>query len=68
MRQLSKISIVSLLFNSSISILNFGIGLVFLKISNSALVFGTIVIVGPIGSLILSPLIATLVDKIRNVR
>lgn len=32
-------------------------------ISNSALVFGTIVIIGPIGSLILSPLIATLVDK-----
>lgn len=63
MRQLIKISSVSLCFNSVIAILNFVIGLVFLKKSQSALVFGSLIIIGPIISLILSPLIARIIDK-----
>ncbi len=63
MRQLIKISSVSLCFNSVIAILNFVIGLIFLKKSQSALVFGSLIIIGPIISLILSPLIARIIDK-----
>ncbi|MEX2784181.1 MFS transporter [Streptococcus sp. H49] len=57
-----KIPFVSLFFNLAITTLNFVFGLYFLKLTGSAFIFGTLVIIGPIVSLLLTPFMSMIVD------
>jgi len=57
-----KISLISLVFNLAITSLNFFFGLYFLQITRSAFIFGTLTIIGPLVSLMLTPIMTRIVD------
>lgn len=58
-----KLPFISLFFNLAITTLNFVFGLYFLKLTGSAFIFGTLVIIGPIVSLLLTPFMSKIVDS-----
>lgn len=57
-----KTSLISLVFNLAITSLNFFFGLYFLQITGSAFIFGTLTIIGPLVSLMLTPIMTRIVD------
>ncbi|MBZ5962526.1 MFS transporter [Leuconostoc gasicomitatum] len=57
-----KTSLISLVFNLAITSLNFFFGLYFLQITRSAFIFGTLTIIGPLVSLMLTPIMTRIVD------
>ena len=57
-----KTSLISLFFNLAITSLNFFFGLYFLQITGSAFIFGTLTIIGPLVSLMLTPIMTRIVD------
>lgn len=61
-----KTSIISLVFNLSITSLNFFFGLYFLQITRSAFIFGTLTIIGPLVSLLLTPIMTRIVDTVSH--
>ena len=61
-----KTSLISLVFNLSITSLNFFFGLYFLQITRSAFIFGTLTIIGPLVSLLLTPIMTRIVDTIAH--
>lgn len=61
-----KTSIISLIFNLSITSLNFFFGLYFLQITRSAFIFGTLTIIGPLVSLLLTPIMTRIVDTVSH--
>ncbi|MEX0381586.1 MFS transporter [Leuconostoc sp. MS02] len=61
-----KTSLISLIFNLSITSLNFFFGLYFLQITRSAFIFGTLTIIGPLVSLLLTPIMTRIVDTIAH--
>ncbi|GAA2851247.1 MFS transporter [Pediococcus damnosus] len=62
-KQFSLISLVTFFFNIVVTSVNFMVGLVFLKETGSAFVFGTLVVIGPLVSLILTPFMTKIVDQ-----
>ncbi|MGY3743784.1 MFS transporter [Leuconostoc inhae] len=61
-----KTSLISLVFNLSITSLNFFFGLYFLQITRSAFIFGTLTIIGPLVSLLLTPIMTRIVDTVAH--
>lgn len=66
LNKISKISIITLFFNLAINTLNFVFGLYFLELTGSAFIFGTLTIIGPLVSLILTPIMTKIVDSINH--
>lgn len=66
LRKISLISIVNILFNLSVTTLNFVFGLYFLELTGSAFIFGTLTIIGPVVSLLLTPIMANIVDRLNH--
>ncbi|BDZ29714.1 MFS transporter [Lactiplantibacillus sp. WILCCON 0030] len=66
LRNISLISATNILFNLSVTTLNFVFGLYFFELTGSAFIFGTLTIIGPIVSLLLTPIMANIVDRINH--
>ena len=57
-----RVTIVTMLFNLAVTTLNFIFGLYFLELTGSAFVFGTLIIIGPVVSLMFTPIMTRIVD------
>ncbi|CAH1853173.1 hypothetical protein [Convivina intestini] len=66
LKKISLISATNILFNLSVTTLNFVFGLYFFELTGSAFIFGTLTIIGPIVSLLLTPIMANIVDRINH--
>lgn len=66
LKNFSLISATNILFNLSITTLNFVFGLYFFELTGSAFIFGTLTIIGPIVSLLLTPIMSNIVDRINH--
>lgn len=62
MNKIMRVSIVTMLFNLAVTTLNFIFGLYFLELTGSAFIFGTLIIIGPVVSLIFTPIMTRIVD------
>ncbi|WP_258089200.1 MFS transporter [Weissella fangxianensis] len=51
-----------MLFNLAVTTLNFIFGLYFLELTGSAFIFGTLIIIGPVVSLMFTPIMTRIVD------
>lgn len=57
-----RVTIVTMLFNLAVTTLNFIFGLYFLELTGSAFIFGTLIIIGPVVSLMFTPIMTRIVD------
>ncbi len=61
-----RVSAITLFFNLAVNTLNFVFGLYFLQITGSAFIFGTLTIIGPLVSLLMTPLMSRIVDSFEH--